>query len=275
MPESQGAEALPGVLASIVRTKWEEVERLQSRRAGIERKLEDAPPLRGFRAALESPDDVSLIAECKRRSPGAGEIRPDLDPVVLTTGYERAGARALSVLTDGPYFGGSLEDLADVRRATSIPILRKDFTLSPLQILEARGEGADAVLLIARILSDEDLRTLHSEARALGMDVLVEVHDAAELARATHLGADLVGINNRDLSTFTSDLATTCRLLDDAPAGAVIVSESGIRSVEDVERLGAAGVDAILVGETLLRASDPTAAAYAFSGVARSRRSET
>lgn len=271
MPELQGAEPLPGVLASIVQTKREEVARLASRRPEIERALDRAPPLRGLRSALGDLERVSLIAECKRRSPGAGEIRPDLDPAALSAGYERAGASALSVLTDETYFGGSLEDLAAVRQATSIPILRKDFTVSPLQVLEARATGADAVLLIVRILSDTELGSLYAEARGLGMDVLVEVHDAGELGRAASLGADLIGINNRDLSTFTSDLDTTLRLLEDAPDGALVVSESGIASVEDVERLGEAGVDAILVGETLLRASDPVSAARAFAGVVRSR----
>lgn len=269
MPELQGADPLPGVLAAIVGTKREEVGTLAARRAVLEASLADAPEPRGFRAALSRPGRVALIAECKRRSPGAGEIFPDLDPVALTQGYERAGASALSVLTDERYFGGSLSDLVAVRKATGLPVLRKDFTISPLQLVEARAAGADAVLLIVRILSDLDLADLHREARALGMDVLVEVHDERELERAVALGADLIGINNRDLSTFTTDLETTVRLLGRVPGDTVLVSESGIRSVADVAHLGAAGVDAILVGETLLRAPDPEREAKSLSGVRR------
>ena len=231
-----------------------------------------APPARDFRAALATADRVALIAECKRRSPGAGDIAPGLDPVALTSGYERAGAAALSVLTDEIYFGGSLADLIAVRRATSIPVLRKDFIVSPVQLVEARGAGADAVLLIVRILSDALLAELHAQAVALGMDVLVEVHDGAELERAVALGADLIGVNNRDLSNFTTDVATTERLAAAVPEHTVLVAESGIRSVADVERLGAVGVDAILVGETLLRAPDPEAEAAALSVVPRSAR---
>lgn len=269
MVQLQDAGALPGVLASIVRTKHDEVARLRSRQDELERALERAPVPRGFRAALAKPEAVALIAECKRRSPGAGDIRPGLDPVELTRGYEGAGARALSVLTDPTYFGGTLADLEAVRAATTIPILRKDFTIDPLQIVEARGAGADAVLLIVRILSDEALGALHAEARGLGLDVLVEVHDEDEMERAIALGADLIGVNNRDLSTFETDLATTERLLGRVPPETVLVSESGIRTVGDIERLAAAGVDAILVGETLLRAPDPAAAARAFSAVER------
>ena len=272
MPESQGADALPGVLSAIVGTKREEVARLEASRGALEKAVRNAPPPRGFRAALAAPERVALIAECKRRSPGAGDIFPDLDPVALTSGYERAGAAALSVLTDRSYFGGALADLVAVRDATGIPVLQKDFIVSRIQLLEARAAGADAVLLIVRILSEGLLAELHAEASALGMDVLVEVHDAAELERAVTLGADLIGINNRDLSTFTTDLGTTERLAGAVPGDAVLVSESGIRSVADVERLGSAGVDAILVGETLLRAPDPEAEATVLAAVRRSAR---
>ena len=272
MPESQGAEALPGVLASIVRSKRAEVAALRGSRRALEASLDAAPDPRGFRAALAGGNHVALIAECKRRSPGAGDIRPGLDPVVLTRGYERAGARALSVLTDGTYFGGSLDDLRSVREGTGLPVLRKDFTVDPLQLVEARAAGADAVLLIVRILSDDDLSAFHAEALSLGLDVLVEVHDGEELERAVTLGADLVGINNRDLSTFTTDLETTVRLLDDVPDDVVLVSESGIRTPGDVARLGEAGVDAILVGETLLRAGDPEATAGTLAHLPRRAR---
>jgi len=260
------------VLSSIVGTKREEVAALRERSGTLRAALASAPPVRGFRRGLLAAEGVALVAECKRRSPGAGPIRPDLDPIGLAETYARAGAAALSVLTDGPWFGGSLDDLEAVRRTTPLPILRKDFTLDPLQIVEARAAGADAILLIVRILSDDMLAALHADATALGMDVLVEVHDRAELERAVDLGADLIGINNRDLSTFTTDLDTTLRLLGAVPDGVTVISESGIRSVEDVERLGAAGVRGILVGEALLKAPDPGVMAGALAGVARSER---
>lgn len=266
MPETQENGELPGILTRIVQTKREELEVLHARAPEIEAAAGDGPAVRDFRSALQRSGEVALIAECKRRSPGAGEIRPALRPGRLTRSYEEAGAAALSVLTDGPYFGGSLDDLREVRESTTIPILRKDFTLHPLHLLEARGSGADAVLLIVRILDDAVLRHLVSETRALGMAALVEVHDGRELARAVEAGADVVGINNRDLATFTTDLDTTLRLLGDLPAEVVVVSESGIRTPEDVVRLGARGVDAILVGETLLRGHDPGEVAASLSG---------
>ena len=256
----------------MVETKRSELVKLSRRAADIERAAASASPPRHFREALGQPDTVSLIAECKRRSPGGGPIRPELDPAVLTQGYERAGAAALSVLTDPTYFGASNDDLGVVKAATSIPVLRKDFTLDPLHVNEARAVGADALLLIVRILSEEMLELLHREASALGMGVLVEVHDRRELERAVRLGADVIGINNRDLATFTTDLDTTVRLLDDVPDDVVIVSESGIRSPDDVRRLGDVGVDAILVGETLLRAPDPEVAAEEMAGVPRRSR---
>jgi len=272
LPETQASGALPGILASIVETKRKELAALRSRADELEARAAAAPPARGFREALASPDRVSLIAECKRRSPGAGPIRPDLDPVELTRGYARAGASALSVLTDVDYFGGSASDLEAVRAGTPLPVLRKDFTIDPLHVIEARAMGADAVLLIVRILSDQALSELHAQAAAFGMSVLVEVHDRSELRRANAIGADLIGINNRDLSVFKTDLATTLTLIDDVPDHALVVSESGIRGREDVARLGDAGVDAILVGESLLRAPDPQAAARAMVGAPRMER---
>jgi indole-3-glycerol phosphate synthase len=200
---------------------------------------------------------VAVIAEVKRRSPGAGDIRPGLVPAEWARTYEGAGASALSVLTDGPFFGGSMTDLRAARSAVDLPILRKDFILDPLQILEARAGGADAILLIVRILDDASLRRLREEAEALGMAALVEVHGADELERALASGATLIGINNRDLTTFDTDLAVTEALLDHLPREGVVVSESGIASGEDVARLGAAGVHAVLVGESTLRADDP------------------
>ena len=272
MPETQGSKALPGILAEIVRTKAAELAELRPRAKELDRAAAVAPTPRDFGAALSTPGHVALIAECKRRSPGAGPIRPGLDPAALTSGYARAGAAALSVLTDGDYFGGSVADLEAAKTATSLPVLRKDFTLGPLHVIEARAAGADAVLLIVRILSDAALASLHAEAADLGMCVLVEVHDRAELARALDIEARIVGINNRDLATFRTDLGTTLALLEDVPDDVLVVSESGIRGPEDAARLGDAGVDAILVGETLLRAPDPEEAARSLATVARRER---
>jgi indole-3-glycerol phosphate synthase len=268
----QGAPALPGILESIVSVKREELAALRHRSRELEREARQAPAPRGFLAALRAEGSVALIAECKRRSPGAGDIRPGLDPTELTRGYERSGASALSVLTDARFFGGSNEDLAAIRAERSIPILRKDFTLDPLHVIEARACGADAVLLIVRILGDALLRELLELTRSLGMEALVEAHDASEIERALAAGAGVVGINNRDLATFTTDLGTTVRLLEEVPDNVLVVSESGIRTRDDVTILGRAGVDAILVGETLLRDSDPAAAAERLSGVAKTAR---
>jgi indole-3-glycerol phosphate synthase len=270
LPETQESQRIPGVLAEIVRTKAAELAELRPRAKELERSAAVAPAPRDFAGALAGPPHVSLIAECKRRSPGAGAIRPDLDPEGLTRGYERAGAAALSILTDEDYFGGSLADLAAAKAATSLPVLRKDFTLDPLQVVEARAAGADAVLLIVRILSDAVLVSTLAEAQALGMAALVEVHDRVELARALEAGAAIVGINNRDLANFRTDLGTTLELLEDVPEDVVVVSESGIRRPEDAALLGDAGVDAILVGETLLRAPDPQAAARSLARIPRS-----
>jgi len=269
LPETQESQRLPGILTEIVRSKAAEVAELRPRAKDLERAAATATAARDFRAAIAPRDHVSLIAECKRRSPGAGAIRPDLDPADLARGYERAGAAALSVLTDREYFGGSLADLSAARAATKLPVLRKDFTLDRLQLLEARAVGADAVLLIVRILSDAALMSLHAEAKTLGLSVLVEVHDRAELGRALDVGADIIGINNRDLATFRTDLATTFDLLEDVPEDVLVVSESGIRGPHDAAFLGDGGVDAILVGETLLRAPDPQAMARSLARIPR------
>jgi indole-3-glycerol phosphate synthase len=208
----------------------------------------------------------------KRRSPGAGQIRPGLDPAAVAGDYEAAGAAAVSVLTDAPWFGGSLADLAAVRGRVGIPLLRKDFTLVEEQVLEGRAGGADAILLIVRILEDAELRGLRELAESLGMTALVEVHDAPELERALASGARVVGVNNRDLSTFRTALAHTFALLPMIPTGVTVVSESGIRTAADVDGLGAEGVHAVLVGEALLREPDPGAAARALAGRPRRER---
>ncbi len=268
-----GSPALPsaatdeGILARIVRTKREEVRALKGREEELRARAEEAPPPRDFRGALVHPDRVALIAEVKRRSPGAGAIRPELDPPGLAGGYAGAGASAISVLTDRDYFGGSLEDLSAVRARVPVPVLRKDFTVDPLQVVEARGAGADAILLIVRILEDRELRELRELAEALGMSALVEAHDADEVERALASGAGILGVNNRDLRTFTTRLETTLERIPGVPPEVVFVSESGIRTRADVEQLGGAGVDAVLVGESLLRAPDPAEAAGALVGV--------
>lgn len=278
MPETQGSSSTPTRAASghildrIVATKRVEVEALRSRAAELRARSADAPPPRSFAEALSGGSSIALIAEVKRRSPGAGAIRPDLDPVELALRYEVHGAAALSVLTDREYFGGSLDDLVRIRERAGIPILRKDFTIDPLQILEARAGGADAILLIVRILGDVLLQELLGVAASQGLAALVEVHDERELERAVAAGARLVGVNNRDLATFRTTLETTERLAPALPADRILVSESGIRSRSDVERLAGAGIGAILVGESLLREADPGAAARALAGVPRRTR---
>lgn len=262
---------MPGILASIVATKRRELEALRPRAAELERDALARPPARDFAAALAAGPTVSLIAECKRRSPGAGEILAGMDPAALAETYRAGGARALSVLTDGDWFGGALADLG-AASAAGLPILRKDFTLDPLQVVEARAAGADAVLLIVRILDDAALASLLSLVAALGLAALVEAHDEREVERALGAGARIVGINNRDLATFTTDLDTTLRLAERIPPDVLVVSESGIRTAEDVARLADGGADAILVGETLLRAADPALAASLLAGVPRGGR---
>jgi len=273
LPEMQCSESLPGILAEIVNKKRGEIPALRSRASALEGELANSPEIRDFLSAISSDEHVALIAECKRQSPGAGLIRPDIEVGPLSVSYERGGAAALSILTDTPYFGGALADLRAAREASSLPILRKDFMLDPLQILEARVAGADAVLLIVRILKDEVLKKLMNEAEALEMAALVEVHNGLELRRALEVGAKVIGINNRDLATFMTDLDTTIRLLEGVPKGTIVVSESGIYEPQDVDRLGAVGVNAVLVGESLLRSPDPGMAAQGLAQIPRMERS--
>jgi indole-3-glycerol phosphate synthase len=249
---------LGSILDEIVATKAREVAAAQDRRSAthLERELADAPPIRDFRAALLRPGSVRVIAEVKKASPSAGVIRADFDPVAVASTYEAHGATCISVLTDADYFQGRLDDLTQIRLATSLPLLRKDFIIDRYQLLEARLAGADAVLLIAEILPGGELARLHGEATGLGLHALVELHDAEQLPRVLDCGAVLVGINNRDLRTFTTRLDHTLDLADGVPADRVLVSESGIRTRQDVERLQAAGVRAILVGESLMRSPD-------------------
>jgi indole-3-glycerol phosphate synthase len=220
---------------------------------------------RDFLAALRDPG-ISVIAEHKRRSPSAGDIRADLTLGEVVAAYERGGAAAISVLTDGASFGGSLADLAAAREVTELPIVRKDFIVERYQLLEAAAAGADAALIIVAALPDEDVRRLHEEARELGLTPLVEVHDAAELKRALAIGASLIGINNRNLATLEVDVRTTFELLEAIPDGVTVVAESGLRDREQLEELEAAGVDAVLIGESLMRAEDVEHAVGALLG---------
>jgi len=216
-----------------------------------------APKRRDFAAALGRPG-ISLIAEFKRRSPSRGEIRPEADPAQFARVYGRAGAAALSVLTDERFFGGSLEDLRIARSAVSLPVLRKDFIIDACQIAESAGaEGPDCVLLIAAALEAGELRSLRELAARCGQAVLVEVHDEGEVERALECGAEIIGINNRDLRTFEVSLETTLRLRPRIPEGVLVVSESGIHRAEDVRQLADAGIDAMLVGEALMTAEAP------------------
>jgi indole-3-glycerol phosphate synthase len=235
------------------------VERLRAAIAELRARAADAPTPRDFVGALRDPAVVGLIAEYKRRSPSAGPIASgDVGEVVRA--YAAAGARAVSVLTDAEYFGGCLADLTLAREAAGLPVLRKDFVLDGAQLIEARSAGADAVLLIVRILGDDALRDLLATATDLGMAALVEAHDADEVERALAAGAQVIGINNRDLSTFATDLGVSVALADAVPADRLLVAESGIASAADVDRLGAAGVDAVLVGETVMRSHSMAAA---------------
>jgi len=222
--------------------------------------LEQAVAARGderpFSEALTRPG-VSIIAEHKRRSPSAGLIREGATVADVVCAYERGGAAALSILTEPHHFGGSLDDLRDARATTNLPILRKDFVVDPYQLYEAAAAGADAVLLIVAALERLDLARLYEEARAIDLDVLVEVHDEDELETALEIDADVIGINNRDLHDFSVDLERTYELLSDVPAGKTVVSESGIETREQVEDLERVGVDAVLIGEMLMRAPDP------------------
>jgi indole-3-glycerol phosphate synthase len=224
-------------------------------------------PIRGFVAALAAPG-MSVIAEHKRRSPSAGVIRSDLELEDVVTAYQRGGARALSVLTEAVGFGGSIDDLARARRATTLPILRKDFVVDEYQVVETVAAGADAILLIVAALDPADLRFLHDHARSFGLGVLVEVHDGDELAIAATIEPAVIGINNRDLTTLEVDPARTFELIGSLPAETVIVSESGLRTPEHVAAAAAAGVDAVLVGEALMRSGDIETACRALTGVA-------
>jgi indole-3-glycerol phosphate synthase len=255
----------------VARTRVE----VDQRRAGTPlRELEAAAstrveqdPIRGFIAALATPG-MSVIAEHKRRSPSAGVIRSDVELEDVVIAYERGGARALSVLTEAVGFGGNLDDLARARRAGTLPILRKDFVVDEFQVVEAVAAGADAILLIVAALDPADLRFLYERAKSFGLGVLVEVHDGDELAIAAAIEPAVIGINNRNLTTLKVDTARTFELIGSLPAETVIVSESGLRTPEDVAAVAAAGVDAVLVGEALMRSGDIEGACRGLTGAA-------
>jgi indole-3-glycerol phosphate synthase len=253
---------VPTILDQIVAAKRQEIERAKAARPepAVRAAAEAAPAPRDFFSTLAAPGPIRLIAEVKKASPSAGVIRADFDPVEIAGIYERHGAACISVLTDEPYFQGRLEHLTDVHHAVSLPVLRKDFIIDVYQVYEARAAGADAVLLIAECLDDCRLRSLHQEIVRIGMAPLVELYDPKNLPRVFDAGATLIGVNNRDLRTFEVDLEHTLRMRDRVPDECVLVAESGIRTRADVERLEAAGVDAMLVGESLMRESDIGAA---------------
>lgn len=255
---------LPSILRDILATKAEEVAARRRRRdlAGVAARAAEQPPVRGFAGRLRAlaAGGPAVVAEIKKASPSAGVIRADFQPAALAAGYAEAGAACLSVLTDERYFQGSDRDLVEARAACTLPVLRKDFTVDPWQVYESRALGADCILLIAAALERGRLQDLFGLARAIGLDVLVEVHDERELEDALATGTELIGVNNRDLHRFTTDLAVSERLRPLIPEDKTMVTESGIRSREDVVRLRRSGIDGFLVGEAFMRAADPGAA---------------
>jgi indole-3-glycerol phosphate synthase len=253
---------LPTILDKIVATKREELRQAKTTlpEDRLRRQAAAAPPAHDFFAAVARPGPIRLIAEVKKASPSKGLIRADFDPVRIARIYQEHGASAISVLTDEPYFQGSLDNLRRVREAVDLPLLRKDFIIDPYQVLEARAAGADAVLLIAECLDDSTLRTLYEAVEACGMTPLVELYEPENLPRVLALGARLIGINNRDLRTFEVDLEQTLRLARRIPGDRIVVGESGIRGRADAQRLQSAGIGAMLVGESLMAQPDLGAA---------------
>jgi indole-3-glycerol phosphate synthase len=249
-------------LQRIAAYKREEVmaRKAKTSAAEIATAAQSADPPRGFAEALATAPHLALIAEVKKASPSKGLIRADFDPPALARAYADGGATCLSVLTDGPSFQGADAYLVAARAVVDLPVLRKEFLVDPWQVAESRALGADAILVILAMIDNALAADLMAEARAYGMDALVEVHDGAELARAASLGATLIGVNNRDLRTFVTDLTVTERLAPHVPNGALLVTESGIFTPDDTQRLARAGAKAMLVGESLMRQLDVTAA---------------
>jgi indole-3-glycerol phosphate synthase len=253
-------------LDDLVEATREALRRRQQERplSDLAAEVETGREGRPFAEALSHPG-TSVIAEHKRRSPSAGLIREGASCADLVVAYERGGAAAISILTEEAHFGGSLADLREARAATELPILRKDFTIDPYQLYEAKLAGADAVLLVVGSLDQGELASLHAQARELDLDALVEIHDDEELDRALELDCDVIGINNRNLADFSVDIQRTFDLLADVPAGKVVVSESGIHHRGQIEELELVGIDAVLVGEAVMRAPDPEAAVRALT----------
>lgn len=243
------------ILEKIIAQKHQEIAEAESRRSALELRsqLPDAPPVRDFVEALQQAEDMGLIAEVKKASPSAGIIRDDFEPVAIAQTYAENGANCLSVLTDENFFQGHLSYLSQIRAAVKLPVLRKDFLIDPYQILEARVAGADCVLLIAECLDDEMLTALYAEALNLGMSALVEIYEPDNLERVLKLNPPMIGINNRNLRTFITDLDHTLKLSARIPDDCLIISESGIRTRKDVQRLTSAGIGGMLVGETFMR----------------------
>ena len=260
---------MPSILDEIMATKRREIAAGRAVRsdADLERTLGGLPTTRDFTTAVGRVGQVNVIAEVKKASPSAGIIRADFDPVAIAKTYEKHGAAAISVLTDESYFQGSLQYLTAIRAAVNVPVLRKDFVLDRYQLLEARAAGADAALLIAECLPGNELAELQREAEVLGLHTLVELHDANQLPRVLDCGARVVGVNNRDLRTFTTRLEHTLDLMAKIPADRIVVGESGIRTNADLERLRTGGVRAVLVGESLMRSADIGAALDELRGV--------
>jgi len=246
------------ILNTIIAHKQKEleIEQQQVPLAVLESKLAVLPPTKSFQGAITQSGNINLIAEVKKKSPSKGIIREDFDPIQIAETYTENGAAAISVLTDVQFFDGSLVYLSSIRDVVDVPLLRKDFTISPYHIYQARVAGADAILLIVAVLTPDQLRKFMDIAASLSLASLVEVHTEAELEIALDVGAEIIGINNRDLRTFHTDLATTFRLRESIPVEKVVVSESGIYTRADVESLREAGVNAILVGESLMRSPD-------------------
>jgi indole-3-glycerol phosphate synthase len=263
--------AMNNILDHILVQKHKEIEEHRTciTEQELERRCLQAPPIRDFYAALDQPGRMAFIAEVKKASPSAGILRQDFDPVKIGRTYLDHGAAAASVLTDGPFFQGKLADLSAIRAAVPLPLLRKDFILDRYQLLEARAAGADAVLLIAEILQEGQLAKLLRDCRELELQALVEIYEAESLQRVLDSGAILIGVNNRDLRTFTTRLEHTLELAAHVPADRLLVSESGIKTHQDVLRLQAGGVRAVLVGETLMRARDIGAKLDELRGVGR------
>jgi indole-3-glycerol phosphate synthase len=249
------------ILAKLIEAKRERLRKAKMRvpEAIVKQMAKVAPAVPSFRQALESPQRVRIIAEVKKASPSKGVLARDLNVEGLAGAYKSAGAAAISVVTEEDYFQGDLAWVGDIRKSSGLPVLRKDFVFDSFQIYETRGAGASAILLIAAMLKTDELKSLHAQAREIGLDVLVEVHDESELAEALEAGAQIIGVNNRDLKTFNVDIATSERLAKQIPDDRLFVVESGISSRKDIDRLLDAGADAFLIGEHFVTSADPAA----------------